>query len=109
MGPPPCTLPYNFFFLQLNILIIVGTLIPEREIIGVLIIRFSGHQQLSVNLQERHSDGGGPIASLIIKSKKKKIEREKRIGVVRIAYLPQWGIFSTYRVRLTKSPHSFLG
>ena len=61
-----------------------------------------------MNLQKGHSGRGGPAASLMIKSTK-GAEREKRIRVVIIAYLPQWGIFSTYRVRFMKSSPSFLG
>ena len=61
-----------------------------------------------MNLQKRHSNGDGSAASPMIKSAK-GTKREKRIGIVRIAYLPQWGIFSTYRVGFTKSPPSFLG
>ena len=89
---------------------IVGTLIvrsPERQIVGVLIVRFPEHQQRNVNLQKGRFDDGRPIASPMIKSAK-NVERKKRIGVVRIAYPPQWRIFLTYRVRLTKFPHSFL-
>ena len=38
-------------------------------------------------LQKGRSDGDGPTASPVIKSSK-NVEREKRIGIVRIAYLP---------------------
>ena len=40
-----------------------------------------------MNLQKRHSGGGGWAASPMIKSTK-NIEMEKRIGAIRIAYLP---------------------
>ena len=69
---------------------IVGTLIvgsPERQIVGVLIVSFPEHQQHNVNLQKGRFDCGGPAASLMIKSAK-NAEREKRIGTVRIGYLP---------------------
>ena len=59
-----------------------------------------------MNLQKGRSDGGGPATSPMIKSAKKMAKREKRIGAVRIGYLPQWGIFPSYKVRFTKSPHS---
>ena len=39
-----------------------------------------------MNLQKGHSGGGGMAASPMIKSAK-STEKEKRIGVVRIAYL----------------------
>ena len=92
-------------------IMLVGTLIigsPEHQIIGVLIVRFPDHQQRNVNLQKGCSDNGGLTASPMTKSAK-GAEREKIIGVVRIAHLPQWGIFPTYKVQFTKSPHSFLG
>ena len=60
---------------------------PERQIVRDLIVRLPKHQQRNVNLQKGHS-----TASPMIKSTK-NAEREKRIGVVRIAFLPQWGIF----------------
>ena len=78
---------------------IVGTLIVvshESQIVGVLIIRFPEHQQRNVNLEKRRSGDGGPVASPMIKSAK-STKMKKRIGVVRIAYFPFWGIFPTYR------------
>ena len=66
------------------------------------------HQQRNVNLQKKRFSGGRLAASPMIKSAK-NAKREKRIGVVRIDYLPQWGIFPTYRVQFAKSPSSFLG
>ena len=89
----------------------IGTLIvgsPKRQIVGVLIIKFPEHQQRNVNMQKGCFNGGVSTTSWMIKSAK-GAEREKRIGVVRIAYLPQWGIFLTYRVPFTKSPPFFLG
>ena len=89
----------------------VGTLIvgsSERQIVGGLIIRFLEHQQRNVNLQKGSFKGDGWTPYLIIKLEK-SVEKEKIIGVVRIAYLPQWGIFFTYSVRFTKSPPSFSG
>ena len=59
-----------------------------------------------MNLQKGHSGGGRLVASPMIKSAK-NAKRKKRISAIRIAYIPQWGIFQTYRVRLTKSPSSF--
>ena len=82
--------------------------IPKRQIVGVLIVRFPKHEQRNENLQKGRSGGGGPIASPMIKSTK-GAEREKKIGVVRITYLTQWGIFPIYRVWFMKSPLSFLG
>ena len=41
-----------------------------------------------MNLQKGCSDDGGLATSLMIKSTKKIAEREKRIGAVRIVYLP---------------------
>ena len=87
----------------------VGTLIvgsPERQIVGGLIIRFPEHQQRNVNLQKGRFNSDEPTAYPMIKLAK-SVEKEKIIGVVRIAYLPQWGIFQTYSVRFTKSPLSF--
>ena len=69
----------------------VGFLIvrsPEHQIVRVLIIRFLEHQQRNVNLQKGRFDDGGPAASPMIKSAK-NAKREKRVGVVRIAYLFQ--------------------
>ena len=103
---------YMFFvFFITKKLKTIGTLIVEsleRQIVGVLIVRFLEHQQRNVNLQKGSSNSGGPIASLMIKSAKNE-DREKRIGVVRIAYLPQWGIFPTYRVQFMKIPSVLLG
>ena len=42
-----------------------------------------------MNLQKGHSDGSGPATSQMIKSAKKMAKMEKRIGAVRIGYLPQ--------------------
>ena len=41
-----------------------------------------------MNLQKGRSDGDGPTTSSMIKSAKKMADREKRIGAVRIVYLP---------------------
>ena len=90
----------------------VGTLIvgsPDHQIVGVLIVSFPKYQQRNVNLQKGSSEGGGPATFPMIKSAKKMVKMEKRIGAVRIGYLPQWGIFPSYKVRFTKSPHFFLG
>ena len=69
---------------------IVGTLIvgsPERQIVGVLIVRFLEHQQRNVNLQKKGRFGnGGLTVSSMIKSTK-GVKREKRTGIVRISYL----------------------
>ena len=65
--------------------LIVGS--PECQIVGVLIIRFLEHRQHNVNFQKGRSDNDGSAASPVIKLAK-NVEREKRIGVVRIAYLP---------------------
>ena len=51
-------------------------------------MRFFEHQQCNVNLQKGRSNNGGSTASPMIKSGKKNEEREKRVGAVRIAYLP---------------------
>ena len=70
---------------------IVGNLIvesPERQIVEDLIVRFPKHQQCNMNLQKRRSDGSGSVAFPMIKLSK-NVERKKRIGIVRIAYLPQ--------------------
>ena len=90
---------------------LVGSLIvgsPKRQIVRVLNVRFSEHQQRNVNLQKRRSGGDRSAASMMIKLAE-STKREKRIGVVRIAYLPIWGIFPTYRVKFTKSHLSILG
>ena len=50
-----------------------------------------------MNLQSGHSGDDGLDASPMIKSEKIE-EGEKGISTIRIAYLPQWGIFPTYRV-----------
>ena len=84
----------------------VGTLIIrslKRQIVGGLIIKFPKHQQRNVNLEKGRFDSDGPTASPMIKLEK-SMEKEKIIGVVRISYLPQWGIFPTYSVRFMKSP-----
>ena len=89
----------------------VGTLIVgslERQIVGVLIVRFPEYQQRNVNLQKERLGSGGLAVSSMIKLAK-NVEREKRIGAVRIAYLSRWEIFPTYRVRFMKSPPSFSG
>ena len=68
----------------------VGILIdgfPEHQIVGVLILKFPEHQRLNVNLEKGHSSDDGLTASSMIKSAK-NTERKKRIGAVRIAYLP---------------------
>ena len=88
---------------------IVGTLIVkslERQIVGILIVRFPEHQQRNVNLQRGRSCDSGSITSPMIKSAK-SAEREKRIEVVKMAYLSQWGIFLIYKVWFTKSPPFF--
>ena len=77
--------------MKLRLVTVVGTLIVEsleRQIVGVLIIRFPEHQQHNVNLQKGCFSSSGPAASPMIKSTK-GAEREKIIGVVRIAYLPE--------------------
>ena len=61
---------------------------PERKIVGVLIVKFLEHQQRNVNLQKGRLGGGRPAPSLMIKSET-NTERKKRIGAVRIAYLPK--------------------
>ena len=69
--------------------LIVGTLIdgsPECQIVEVLTVKFPEHQQRNVNLQKGCSGGGGSAASPMIKLAK-IVEREKRIGAVRIDYL----------------------
>ena len=52
-----------------------------------------------MNLQKRHSNGGRSASSPMIKSTK-SAEKEKRIGVVRIAYFPNRGSFRLMRFGL---------
>ena len=51
--------------------------ILERQIVGVLIVKFPEHQQKNVNLQKGRSGSGGLAAFPMIKLVK-STEREKR-------------------------------
>ena len=64
--------------------LIVGS--PERQIVGVLIVRFLEHQQRNMNMKKGRSGGSGLVASPMIKSAK-NAKREKRKGAARIAYI----------------------
>ena len=64
--------------------LIVGSL--ERQIVGVLIVRFLEHQQSNLNMKKGRSGYSGSATSPMIKSAK-NAEREKRKGAARIAYI----------------------
>ena len=58
----PCSPSSRLFIHFSHTTPIVGSLTvksPERQIVGVLIVRFLEYQQRNVNLQNGSSDGGG--------------------------------------------------
>ena len=74
----------------------VGTLTfesPDLQVVRILIVSFSEHQQRNANLQKGHSDGSGTVVSLMIKVAKIWKRARRKFAQLELHTFPLGGIF----------------